>query len=172
MQILAGSLHSCQHLSLDIPKIDGHTDSREGVRNHKRYIYLAGGLTPDYTTISRFRKEKHDWLKKAYKEMVSLCAEAGLVLLKVTATDGSKVQARVSKKSLYSEKRLEKEMAAIEQILAEAEEVDRQEDEMYGAASGNDTSLEVFTLVSLDLRKPLCLNPAAFFRHSFSYLGG
>jgi transposase len=103
-------------------------------KNHKHYIYLVGGLTPDHSTISRFRKEKQDWLKAAYKDTVRLCMEGGLVLLNVTATDGSKIAARASRKSLYSEKRLERQMAAIDRILAEAEEVDRQEDEGCGSA--------------------------------------
>jgi transposase len=111
--------------------------------NHKCYIYLAGGLIPDHSTISRFRKDKQEWLKDAYKKTVRMCAEAGLVLLKVTATDGTKVLSKASKKSLYSERRVEKEMAAIEQILAEAEEVDRQEDEIYGSASGSEIPEEL-----------------------------
>ena len=107
------------------------------VRNHKHYIFLSGGLTPDHSTISRFRKENEVWLRSAFRGTVRICAEAGHVLLKVAATDGSKIQARASKKSLYGQKRLDREMAAIDQILAEAEETDRREDEMYGSASGN-----------------------------------
>jgi len=107
------------------------------VRNHKHYIFLSGGLTPDHSTISRFRKENEVWLRSAFGGTVRICAEAGHVLLKVAATDGSKIQARASKKSLYGQKRLEREMAAIDQILAEAEETDRREDEVYGSASGN-----------------------------------
>lgn len=107
------------------------------VANHKHYIYLAGGLTPDHSTISRFRKDKQQWLKDGYKNTVRMCAEAGLVLLNVTATDGSKIRANASKKSLYTEKRVDKEMLAIERILAEAEEVDKQEDEAYGSTSAS-----------------------------------
>jgi transposase len=113
------------------------------IANHKHYIYLGGGLTPDHSTISRFRKEKGEWLRNAYKNSVRMCAEAGLVLLNVTATDGSKIQAGSSKKSLYTKKRLDKEMEAIDRILAEAEEVDRQEDEIYGSASGNEIPNEL-----------------------------
>lgn len=112
-------------------------------RNHKHYIFLAGGLTPDHSTISRFRKDKQDSLKMAYKHTVRICAEAGLVLLNVTATDGSKIQSMASRRSLYDESRLENSMAAIDRILAEAEEVDREEDELYGAASGNETPKEL-----------------------------
>jgi len=107
------------------------------VSNHRHYIFLAGGLTPDHSTISRFRKEKECWLRSAFKGTVRICAEAGHVLLNVSSTDGSKIQARASKKSLYDQKRIDREMAAIDQILAEAEETDNREDEMYGSSSCN-----------------------------------
>jgi len=113
------------------------------VKNDKRYIWLAGGLQPDHSTIARFRKDKQEELKDAYKGSVRICAEAGLILLNVAATDGSKIKARASKRSLFDRKRLEREMAEIERILAEAEEVDRQEDELYGTGSGNEVPEEL-----------------------------
>jgi transposase len=103
--------------------------------NHRCYIFLSGGLTPDHSTIARFRKEKEAWLRAAFKGTVRVCMEAGHALLLVGATDGSKIQARASKRSLYDQKRVDREMAAIDKILAEAEETDQREDEMYGASS-------------------------------------
>jgi len=104
----------------------------EVVKHDQRYIWLAGGLRPDHSTIARFRKEHEPQLKAIYQATVRLCTEAGLVLLAVTATDGSKIPARASKRSLYDAKRLAREMAAIDQILAEAEAADQAEDELYG----------------------------------------
>lgn len=113
------------------------------VKNDKRYIWLAGGLEPDHTTIARFRKQKQAELKAAYKGSVRICAEAGLTLLNVAATDGTRMKARASKRSLYDAKRIAKEMEAIDRILAEAEEVDRQEDELYGTGTGNEVPEEL-----------------------------
>jgi len=107
----------------------------EVVKHDQRYIWLAGGLRPDHTTIARFRKEHEPRLKAIYRATVRLCTEAGLVLLAVTATDGSKIPARASKRSLYDAKRLAREMAAIDQILAEAEAADQAEDELYGESA-------------------------------------
>jgi len=104
----------------------------EVVKHDQRYIWLAGGLKPDHTTIARFRKEHEAWFKQVYQSTVRLCTEAGLVLLSVVATDGSKIPARASKRSLYDAKRLEREMEAIDRILAEAEATDQAEDELYG----------------------------------------
>jgi len=115
----------------------------EAAKNDKRYIWLAGGLEPDHTTIARFRKQKASELREAYRGSVRMCAEAGLVLLDVTATDGSKIKARASKRSLFDAKRIAKEMEAIDRIFAEAEEVDRREDELYGSGRGDEIPEEL-----------------------------
>jgi transposase len=115
----------------------------DAVINDKRFIWLAGGLEPDHCTISRFRKEKGSALKDVYKETVRVCVEAGLVLLNVTSTDGSKIESRASKRSLYDAKRLARESEAIERIFREADAADAKEDEMYGSASGNELPEEL-----------------------------
>jgi transposase len=103
----------------------------EEAKHDQRYIWLAGGLQPDHSTLARFRKEKQAWLKEVYRNTVRICTEAGLVLLQVTSTDGSKIRARASKRSLYNAKRVAREMEAIERILSEAEAADQAEDECY-----------------------------------------
>ena len=98
----------------------------------QRFIWLAGGLRPDHTTFARFRREHERELKKMFQGTVRLCTEAGLVLLAVTATDGSKIPARASRRSLYDAKRIARERAAIAQMLAEAEAADRAEEAQAG----------------------------------------
>jgi transposase len=115
----------------------------DAVKNDKRYIWLTGGLEPDHCTISWFRKQKACELRDTYRGSVRICSEAGLVLLDVTATDGSKIKARASKRSLYDAKRVAKEMEAIDKIFAEAEEVDRREDDLYGSGTGNEMPEEL-----------------------------
>lgn len=107
------------------------------VKNDKRFIWLAGGLEPDHCTISRFRKDKQEALKAAYKGTVKVCMEAGLVLLNTVSTDGTKILARASKKSLFDAKRVDKVSEAIDRIFREAEEADRLDDERYGEESGS-----------------------------------
>ena len=41
--------------------------------NHRHYIFLSGGLTPDHSTISRFRKDKQVEQNTGLKLDVSLC---------------------------------------------------------------------------------------------------
>lgn len=103
-----------------------------------RFIWLAGGLKPDHNTLARFRKENSQELTQLFKSSVRLCMEAGLVMLKVVATDGTKIEAAASRSSIYGQARLERAFAAVERILQEADEVDAAEDEEYGSGSGSD----------------------------------
>jgi len=110
----------------------------ELVENDKRYIWLAGGLKPDHNTIARFRKSKYEHLRELFSQSVRLCMEAGLVLLNVVSVDSTKIAARASKRSLYDAAQVYREMAAIDRILAEAEETDVAEDEEHGNGNGRE----------------------------------
>jgi len=110
----------------------------ELVENDKRYIWLAGGLKPDHNTIARFRKNKYEYLRDLFSQSVRLCMEAGLVLLNVVSVDSTKIAARASKRSLYDAAQVYREMAAIDRILAEAEETDVAEDEEHGNGNGRE----------------------------------
>lgn len=110
----------------------------ELVENDKRYIWLAGGLKPDHNTIARFRKAKHEHLRELFSQSVRLCSEAGLILLNVVSVDSTKIASRASKRSLYDAEQVSKEMAAIDKILAEADEVDNAEDEQHGDGNGRE----------------------------------
>lgn len=108
----------------------------EALKIDVRFIWLAGGLKPDYSTISRFRKSNGTDFESMFKESVKLCMNAGLVFLNSVSVDGTKIVAAASKKRIYNEQRVEQEMKRVEQILREAEEVDRLEDELYGTGNG------------------------------------
>jgi len=84
---------------------------------------LAANNTPDFRTISDFRK---DHLK----------ALAGLVKLGHVALDGTKIRANASKHKAMSYKRMKEEEARLEnevaELMAKAESVDEEEDCRYG----------------------------------------
>ncbi len=97
---------------------------------------LAGGHHPDHTRISEFRRTHLVAFKGLFKQVLQLCRKAGLVKLGRVAIDGTKVQANASKHKAMSyqrmqklEKRLEKE---IDELLAQAEQVDTEEDARFG----------------------------------------
>ena len=115
----------------------------EALRIDVRFIWLAGGLLPDHNTIARFRKDGGSDLESLYKDSVRLCMRAGLVFLNSVSTDGSRLVAAASKKRIYNQERLEREMKRVEQILQEAQEVDRAEDELYGTGNGYEIPQEL-----------------------------
>jgi hypothetical protein len=86
-----------------------------------RYMWLAGGLRPDFHTIARFRKEKFDALSRMFADSVRLCKSLGLVNLNIAAFDGTKVAASASKKSLYDQQRLDNDLFASKCFLADSE---------------------------------------------------
>lgn len=109
----------------------------ELVKVDVRLMWLGGGLKPDHNTIARFRNENWRELEGLFKQSVRVCAQVGLVFLNVVATDGTKIEAAGSKRRVYRQSRLDRELAAVEKILEEAEEVDRAEDELYGSGTGS-----------------------------------
>ncbi len=103
-----------------------------------RYMWLAGGLKPDFHTIARFRKDKFDSLASLFADSVRLSKSLGLVNLNIAAFDGTKISANASKRSLYDQKRLDKELETVKEILQEAEEADEREDAEHGDHNGRE----------------------------------
>ena len=97
---------------------------------------LSGGSHPHFTTVNQFRLDHHDALAGRFVEVLQLCQKAGLVKLGHVSLDGSKVQANASKHKAMSHERMQQEearlRAEIEALLAQADAVDREEDERYG----------------------------------------
>jgi transposase len=115
----------------------------EALKIDVRFIWLAGGLVPDHNTIARFRKDGGTELESLFKDSVKLCMRAGLVFLNSVSTDGSKMVATASKKRIYNQERLDRELKRVEQILQEAQETDQAEDELYGSGNGREMPREL-----------------------------
>lgn len=97
---------------------------------------LSGGEHPHFTTINQFRLEHGKSLGELFGQGYQLCRRAGLVKLGVVALDGAKVLASASKHKAMSYQRMKSEeerlRAEIEAIMRHAEEIDREEDRLYG----------------------------------------
>ena len=63
---------------------------------------LAANNTPDFRTISDFRKDNVDALSGLFVQVLALCQQAGLVKLGHVALDGTKVKANASKHKAMS----------------------------------------------------------------------
>jgi transposase len=108
-------------------------------RRDVSFIYLAGGGKPDYRTLARFRRRNAGVIKGLFKETVLLCARLGMVNLGHIALDGTKLKANASKHKAMSygrmkqeEERLGKE---IDELMQQAEVMDAEEDEAFGAGN-------------------------------------
>ena len=97
---------------------------------------LAANNTPDFRTISDFRKDHLGALSGLFLQVLALCRRAGLVKLGHVALDSTKVRANASKHKAMSYGRMkEKESqsaADVEELLPRAGEVDEEEDRRYG----------------------------------------
>lgn len=97
---------------------------------------LAANNTPDFRTISDFRKEHLAALGSIFLQVLKLCQRAGLVKLGHVCLDGTKVRANASKHRAMSYGRMKEKRAAleaeVEQLLQRAQEVDQEEDRSYG----------------------------------------
>lgn len=97
---------------------------------------LAAGNTPDFRTVSDFRKTHRKALEGLFEQVLRLALKAGAMKLGRVAIDGSKVKANASKHKAMSYGRMrekEGELAAeVRRLLAEAERQDEAEDRRYG----------------------------------------
>lgn len=90
---------------------------------------IAVNQQPDHATIARFRGDNEAELENLFVEALKLCAEAGLVKIGKVALDGTKFKANASLAANRTAKHIEEE---VEQMLAEAREIDAKEDGLFG----------------------------------------
>jgi hypothetical protein len=95
---------------------------------------------PDHCTIARFRQRHEAALGGLFGDVLALCAEAGLVGVAVLAVDGTKLHANASQHQNLDYDQVAKE------ILAEADAVDRSEDERFGDRRGDELPAELATV--------------------------
>ena len=78
-------------------------------------------------------------LAQLFVQVLALCAEAGLVRVGLVALDGTKMAAAAALSSNMSDAQLQAAIAKqVAKMFAEAAEVDAAEDELYGAARGDE----------------------------------
>ena len=97
---------------------------------------LAANNTPDFRTISDFRKDNVDALSGLFVQVLALCQQAGLVKLGHVALDGTKVKANASKHKAMSYQRMKEKAAQlaaeVAELLRQAQAADDEEDRRYG----------------------------------------
>lgn len=100
------------------------------------YRIVSADQSPDFQTISEFRQIHLKALKGLFVQVFQLVREAELVKLGHMALDGTKVKANVSKHKAMSygpmQEKEEQYERKIDELLKQAEEMDKEENARYG----------------------------------------
>ena len=91
-------------------------------------MWLMGKLAPDHNTISNFRRDNPDAIKKVFRATVELARNFELIGGKLLAGDGSVFRAQNSKKKNYNQKKIDRHLAYIEAKLDEYNQILSSED--------------------------------------------
>jgi transposase len=106
------------------------------------YLALTGMQQPDHRTVNLFRQRHLKALAGLFEQVLQLCQRAGLVKLGHVALDGTRIGANASKQKSMSYRRMKRVedqlRAEVERWFREAERIDREEDELYGADKSGD----------------------------------
>ena len=106
------------------------------------FRYLAADQHPDHDSIASFRQTHLQALGGMFLQALRLCEKAGLVKLGHVAIDGTKLKANASKHKAMSYDRMqekEKQLREeVEKLLAQAAQVDAEEDTQYGKGKPGD----------------------------------
>ena len=115
---------------------NGIRSSRKLQRECKRNMeamWLLCRLTPDFKTISDFRKDNIDCMKRVFRAFNTMCMEQDLFGRKTVAIDGTKVKAWNARDKTYTrdnvDKRIKEMDGKVDRYLKEIEENDRNEED-------------------------------------------
>jgi transposase len=112
------------------------TRSSRGIERHLiddvAFRVIAAGQLPDHATIARFRARHEQALGGLFSDVLALCARAGLVRSGTLALDSTKLHANASDYANMSYEQIARE------ILEDAAETDKREDELYGERRGDE----------------------------------
>jgi transposase len=90
---------------------------REALRNLEA-IWLAQGLRPGYKTLANFRKDNSPALKAANKDFILCAKDLALFGGEEVAVDGSFFKADASTDGIFTAKKLDDQLAALEKKIA------------------------------------------------------
>jgi Transposase domain (DUF772) len=94
---------------------------------------------PDHSTVAEFRRRHETAIGELFSLVLVLCGEAGLVQVGEIAVDGTRMRANASRDRNRGYESI------VTEILQEAERIDREEDERYGQARGDELPEQLCT---------------------------
>ena len=109
------------------------------------FMWLTANQTPDFRTIADFRKDKLTDFKALFEQLLATTMDIGLIRVGTISLDGSKILASASKNKMQYRKQLFKRKInlkeKIDQIIKEADDLDAEEDRLYGSQTINRTGI-------------------------------
>jgi transposase len=81
-------------------------------------MWLTERRAPDFKTIADFRKNNGEGIKQSCRTFIGLCCQLNMFSDAVVAIDGSKFKASNNKSKNYTPKKLETEMARVEEHIS------------------------------------------------------
>lgn len=95
------------------------------------FMWLIGGLKPDHKTISEFRRNNKEALKKMLKHCARLCVKLDLIDGNILFVDGTKIRANAGREKNFTKKHYEELLSnldeRIELLISECEAIDEAE---------------------------------------------
>jgi len=100
------------------------------------FRFLAANNFPKFRAIAYFRERHLAAFHKIFLDVLNVCYESGIVKLGHVSLDGTKIKANASKHKAMSYERMQTEIESLTQeiaaLIAEAEQIDKTEDKLYG----------------------------------------
>jgi transposase len=84
------------------------------------FIWLVSGRTIDHTTLSNFRRDHQQQVKKLYRDMVRLAIDLGVAKLSELCIDGTRVLANANRYKTLTAAKAEKLLAELDQQITSA----------------------------------------------------
>jgi len=85
------------------------------------YRVIAQNLTPDHTTMYRFKKNNSQAIKEIFKDLARIIVDSDITKLGVIALDGTKIEANASLSANKKSKYIESELT---RLFEESQEID------------------------------------------------
>lgn len=100
-------------------KVRSSRDLEKDCRRNIEVMWLLKCLTPDHNTISNFRRDNPNAIKKVFRATVQIAKHFDLIGGKLIAGDSTKMRAQNSKKNNYNQGKVERHLEYIERKLGE-----------------------------------------------------
>ena len=110
------------------------------------FMWLSARNTPDFRTISDFRKDKLIDFDNIFEQVLKTCFALNMVRVGKVSLDGTKALANASKNKAVFRTNLKKQKELIhqkvEEIMKEVESADEEEERLYGNATPHRTGID------------------------------